>query len=472
MNLESIKNVYFIGIGGIGMSAIARYFHNRGVEVHGYDKTSTVLTRTLEAEGMTIHYEDNAGLIPENIDLAVWTPAIKDLRELDFLRQKNVPLKKRAEVLGIISKGMKCVAIGGTHGKTTTSSLTAHLLHVGGLENSAILGGIAENFKSNYLAGKGDWVVVEADEFDRSFLWLHPDIAVVTSMDADHLDIYGTDEEIKKSFNLFANQTKTGGTVYTKPELPLNVEKEGVLKEVYEVLSENTNKKKSDLDTTLVSPPFWGGFRRGFYTRNLRSENGFFAFDFHSPLGNLEGLQYTQPGGHNVENATVAIAIALQLGVTEEKLREGLRTFKGIKRRFDFIIKNENITYIDDYAHHPTELDAAISSARMLYPDKKILGIFQPHLYSRTNDFQDGFAHSLDQLDEIMLMDIYPARELPMEGVTSKIIFDKMKNSNKQQVTKENLLEILKNKNFDVLLTLGAGDIDLFVKPIKEMLEC
>jgi UDP-N-acetylmuramate--alanine ligase len=458
MNLKDIKKVYFIGIGGIGMSAIARYFNHSGVEVHGYDKTSTVLTRTLEAEGMTIHYEDNAGLIPENIDLAVWTPAIKDLRELDFLRQKNVPLKKRAEVLGIISKGMKCVAIGGTHGKTTTSSLTAHLLHVGGLENSAILGGIAENFKSNYLAGKGDWVVVEADEFDRSFLWLHPDIAVVTSMDADHLDIYGTDEEIKKSFNLFANQTKTGGTVYTKPELPLNVEKEGIAKYLYCVESLPHESPSFRRDLGRIS------------TTNLRSENGFFAFDYHSPLGNLEGLQYTQPGGHNVENATVAIAIALQLGVTEEKLREGLRTFKGIKRRFDFIIKNENVTYIDDYAHHPTELDAAISSARMLYPDKKILGIFQPHLYSRTNDFQDGFANSLDQLDEIMLMDIYPARELPMEGVTSKIIFDKMQNPNKQQVTKENLLEMLKNKDFDVLLTLGAGDIDLFVNAIKEQL--
>jgi UDP-N-acetylmuramate--alanine ligase len=461
MELKNIKKVYFVGIGGIGMSAIARYFHHRGVAVHGYDKTSTVLTRTLEAEGMIIHYEDRKDLIPNDIDLAIWTPAIKDLRELDFLRENNIPLKKRAEVLGIISKGMKCVAIGGTHGKTTTSSLTAHLLHVGGLENSAILGGIAENFKSNYLEGKGEWVVVEADEFDRSFLWLHPDIAVVTSMDADHLDIYGTDEEIKKSFNLFANQTKTGGTVFTKPELPLIVDKEGVTKEIYGI--ENT----ISTDVVTESPSLWEGFRKGY---NLRPQNGYFAFDFHSPLGNMEGLEYTQPGGHNVENATVAVAICQKLGISEEKIREGLRTFKGIKRRFDFIVKNEKVVYIDDYAHHPTELNAAIASARMLYPDKKILGIFQPHLYSRTNDFQDGFAASLDQLDEILLMDIYPARELPMKGVSSKIIFDKMQNPNKQQVTKENLMKILKSREYDVILTLGAGDIDLFVEQIRELL--
>jgi UDP-N-acetylmuramate--alanine ligase len=470
MNLKDIKKVYFIGIGGIGMSAIARYFHEREVEVYGYDKTSTVLTRNLEAEGMKIHYEDNVALIPENIDLVVWTPAIKDLKELEFFKNSNISMKKRAEVLGIISQGMKCVAIGGTHGKTTTSALTAHLLKVGELDNVALLGGIAENYQSNYISGKGEWVVVEADEFDRSFLWLHPDIAVVTSMDADHLDIYGTDEEIKKSFHQFANQTKEGGVVFTKPELPLSIDNQGVRKEVYEVLLENTNKKKSDLDTKLVSPPFRGGFRRGFYSKNLRSKNGFFAFDFYSPTHKILNLEYTQPGAHNVENATVAVAIALELGVTEEKIREGLQTFKGIKRRFDFIVKNENVVYIDDYAHHPTELNAAIASARMLYPKKKILGIFQPHLYSRTNDFQDGFAASLDKLDEILLMDIYPARELPMKGVTSKIIFDKMQNPNKQQVTKENLLEVLKSCKYDVILTLGAGDIDLFVKPIEEFL--
>ena len=464
MNLENIKTVYFIGIGGIGMSGIARYFHSRGISVHGYDKTSTVLTRTLESEGMTIHYEDNVSLIPQNIDLAVWTPAIKDLRELDFLKENNIPLKKRAEVLGIISQGMKCVAIGGTHGKTTTSSLTAHLLKVGGLDNVAFLGGIAENYGSNYIAGKGEWVVDEADEFDRSFLWLHPDIAVVTSMDADHLDIYGTDEEIKKSFNLFANQTKAGGTVYTKPELPLVVDKEGVAKEFY------TLDIQLDMIPVKDLSPLAKDRELLIMGTNLRAERGYFVFDFESPLGNYETLQYTQPGGHNVENATVAVAIAQQLGVTEEKIREGLKTFKGIRRRFDFIVQNEKVVYIDDYAHHPTELNAAISSARMLYPNKKILGVFQPHLYTRTRDFQEGFAESLDKLDEILLMDIYPARELPIEGVTSDIVFSKMKNKNKQRVTKENLMEILKTREYDVILTLGAGDIDVFVQPIAEFL--
>lgn len=462
MNLKDIKKVYFVGIGGIGMSAIARYFQERDVEVHGYDKTSTVLTRNLEAEGIKIHYEDNPKLIPEDIDLVVWTPAIKDLKELDFFKKSNIPLKKRAEVLGIISQGMKCVAIGGTHGKTTTSALTAHLLKVGGLDNVALLGGIAENYKSNYISGKGEWVVVEADEFDRSFLWLHPDIAVVTSMDADHLDIYGTDEEIKKSFHQFANQTKIGGVVFTKPELPLSIDNQGVRRITYNVSLEEKNKSKSKSTETVL--------KAAFFSKNLRSKNGFFAFDFYSPTRKILNLEYTQPGIHNVENATVAVAIALELGISEEKIREGLQTFKGIKRRFDFVVKNENIVYIDDYAHHPTELNAAIASARMLYPKKKILGIFQPHLYSRTNDFQDGFAASLDKLDEILLMDIYPARELPMEGVTSKIIFDKMQNPNKQQVTKENLLEILKSCKYDVILTLGAGDIDLFVKPIADSL--
>jgi UDP-N-acetylmuramate--alanine ligase len=464
MNLKDIKKVYFIGIGGIGMSAIARYFHERAVEVYGYDKTSTVLTRNLEAEGMKIHYEDKVSLIPENIDLVVWTPAIKDLKELEFFKKSSIPMKKRAEVLGIISQGMKCVAIGGTHGKTTTSALTAHLLKVGELDNVALLGGIAENYQSNYISGKGEWVVVEADEFDRSFLWLHPDIAVVTSMDADHLDIYGTDEEIKKSFHQFANQTKEGGVVFTKPELPLNIDSRDVRKITYEVSLEVKNKSKSTSEKATTTQ------KAMFFSKNLRSKNGFFAFDFYSPTHKILNLEYTQPGIHNVENATVAVAIALELGVTEEKIREGLQTFKGIKRRFDFVVKNENIVYIDDYAHHPTELNAAIASARMLYPKKKILGIFQPHLYSRTNDFQDGFAASLDKLDEILLMDIYPARELPMEGVTSKIIFDKMQNANKQQVTKENLLEILKLCKYDVILTLGAGDIDLFVKPIEELL--
>lgn len=440
--------IYFIGIGGIGMSAIARYFLDSGKEVYGYDKTSTVLTQQLEAEGMKIHYEDDIKYIPkEGIELVVWTPAIpKDHKELNWFLENGFTPKKRAEVLGLISKQKKTVAVGGTHGKTTTSSLIAHLLKVGGLDNVAFLGGIAENYKSNYLKGNGDWVVVEADEFDRSFLHLEPTIAIVTSVDADHLDIYGTDEEIKKSFNAFASKTKAGGVVLTKEELPLSVDNEAVAKEFY-------------------------GVEEGAYrSENLRSEGGYFVFDYKSPLGNIDAVAYTQPGRHNVENATVAIAVAQKLGVTSEKIREGLRTFKGIKRRFDFMLKNDKVVYIDDYAHHPTELNAAIGSAKMLYPDKKILGIFQPHLFTRTRDFQEGFAAALDALDEVFLMDIYPARELPIEGVTSDIIFSKMKNPNKLRVTKEDLLEKIQQTDFDVIMTLGAGDIDLFRDKIVALL--
>lgn len=444
-----MSKVYFIGIGGIGMSAIARYFMDIGKEVHGYDKTPTVLTRQLEAEGMKIHYEDDISYIPkEGIELVVWTPAIpKNHSELNWFIDNGFELKKRAEVLGLISRQLKTVAVGGTHGKTTTSSLIAHLLKVGGLDNVAFLGGIAENYKSNYLKGKGEWVVVEADEFDRSFLHLRPDIAIITSMDADHLDIYGTDDEIKKSFNLFANLTKEGGVVLTKENHPLSVEKEAVIKEYY-------------------------GVDEGKYqSSNLRTGEGFFLFDYKSPKGNLDNIEFTLPGKHNIENATVAIAVAQYLNVSEDKIREGLRTFKGIKRRFDFMFKNDQYVYIDDYAHHPTELNAAISAAKMLYPDKKILGIFQPHLYSRTRDFQDGFAASLDALDEILLLEIYPARELPIEGVDSGIIFDKMKNPNKTRLNKDSLMETLKERQFDVILTLGAGDIDLFREPIKEYLK-
>jgi UDP-N-acetylmuramate--alanine ligase len=443
-----MNKVYFIGIGGIGMSAIARYFMDIGKEVHGYDKTPTVLTRQLEAEGMKIHYEDNIDYIPkEGIELVVWTPAIpKNHSELNWFIDNGFELKKRAEVLGIISRKMKTVAVGGTHGKTTTSSLIAHLLKVGGLDNVAFLGGIAENYASNYLKGNGEWVVVEADEFDRSFLHLHPDIAIITSMDADHLDIYGTDDEIKKSFNLFANLTKTNGVVLTKENYPLSIEKEGVRKEFYGVEE--------------------GSFR----SSKLRTADGFFLFDYASPKGDLKDVAFTLPGKHNIDNATVAIAVAQYLGVGEDKIREGLKTFKGIKRRFDFIFKNEKCVYIDDYAHHPTELNAAISAAKMLYPEQKILGVFQPHLYSRTRDFQEGFAASLDALDEVLLMEIYPARELPIEGVDSSIIFDKMKNQHKTRVNKENLMEILQTKQFDVILTLGAGDIDLFREPIKQYL--
>ncbi len=451
VDFQNIRVVYFIGIGGIGMSAIARFFNERGVEVHGYDKTETALTKKLVEEGMKIHYTDDVSFIPKTTDLVVYTPAVpKDHSELLYFQKRGNEVLKRSQVLGFISKNFKTIAVGGTHGKTSTSSLVTHILRVGGTDCIAFLGGIAENYASNYIAGKGKWIVVEADEYDRSFLQLYPTISIVTSMDPDHLDIYGTEEEIVKTYNQFANQSKEYGVVLTVDGLPLEIEPR----------YENKIFKKT-----------YGVDNGNFKSENIRFEDGFIVFDFSSPLGKLPNLKYTQPGKHNIENATAAIAVAQHVGVDEEKIREALMSFKGVKRRFDIVYRSENVTYIDDYAHHPTELKAAISAARMLYPTKKITGIFQPHLYSRTRDFQDGFAEALDMLDEILLLDIYPARELPIDHVTSEIIFDKMKNNNKKMVNKSNLMEILSQYNVEILLSLGAGDIDKFVQPIQAWLE-
>jgi UDP-N-acetylmuramate--alanine ligase len=442
--------VYFIGIGGIGMSAIARFFNERGVEVHGYDKTETKLTKILENEGMKIHYTDDVSYIPATTDLVVYTPAVpKDHSELLHFQQKGYEVLKRSQVLGLISRNFKTIAVGGTHGKTSTSSLVTHILRVGKTDCVAFLGGIAENYGTNYIAGKGKWVVVEADEYDRSFLQLYPTISIITSMDPDHLDIYGTEEEIVRTYNQFANQTNENGVVLTKAELPLEIE-----------------KRKED----KIFKKTYGVGTGSYCSDNVRIEDGFIYFDFKSPLGKLLNLKYTQPGLHNIENATAAIAVAQHVGIDEAQIREALETFKGVKRRFDIVYRSEKITYIDDYAHHPTELKAAIAAARMLFPTKRITGIFQPHLYSRTRDFQDGFAEALDGLDNILLMDIYPARELPIEGVTSDIIFDKMKNKNKKKVNKSNLIDELFSESQEIVLSLGAGDIDLFIEPIKQKL--
>ncbi len=454
MNLSNIKKVYFVGIGGIGMSAIARYFLSLGVSVHGYDRTETELTKNLAAEGMLIHYTDDISYIPEGVDLVVWTPAIpKDHKELNYFKNNNFPLKKRAEVLGIISQSKKTIAVGGTHGKTTTSSLVTHLLRTGKVDCTAFLGGIAENYKSNYIEGKSDWVVVEADEYDRSFLHLHPTVAIITSMDADHLDIYGTEEEIKKSFTQFASQTKndvSSSAIIVRHSLPLNLPNRAI--------------------TTY-------GIDCGQHqAKNVRAEDGYMMFDFDTQLVKMKDLKYTQPGRYNVENALAAISAALQTGVMSEKaIREGLLTFKGIKRRFEIMHRSEGAIYIDDYAHHPTELEASIAAARLFFPNKKITGIFQPHLYSRTRDFVEGFARELDKLDTIFLMDIYPARELQSdyEGVSADIIFNLMKNPNKMRVSKTTLMDALKNHNaeYEVVMTLGAGDIDTFREPIRGMVE-
>ncbi len=449
MNLTSIHKIYFVGIGGIGMSALARYFNRREIAVFGYDKTKTLLTRKLEAEGMTIHYKDQVDLIPENIDLVVFTPAIpSDHQELNYFLKNDYPVKKRAEVLGMISRNQKTIAVAGTHGKTTTTTIVTHLLRKGGIDCTAFLGGIAQNFESNYVHGKSEWLVVEADEYDRSFLQLDPDIAIILSMDADHLDIYGDKDEVKKSFRAFAEKIKEGG------QLILN---SGWTDEISE-------KKFSERKRKLTTY----GLGKGEYcAKNIRVENGFFVFDFESEVGEISNIVFTLPGHHNVENASAAIAVAQQLGISGVDIKKALASFKGIKRRFETIYRDEKVVYIDDYAHHPSELNAAIDAAKTLFPERKITGIFQPHLYSRTRDFVHGFASALDLLDEIILMDIYPAREKPIAGVTADIIFEKMKNPNKILVSKKQLLQVLDDREIEVLLTMGAGDIDTFIEPIK-----
>lgn len=445
VDFNNIKKAYFVGVGGIGMSAIARYFNSLGIEVFGYDKTLTELTEKLENEGIKIHYEDDVSQIPKGIDLVIYTPAIsKSHQELTYFFENGFPVLKRAAVLGIISKAKKVIGIAGTHGKTTTSTITTHLLKEGNVDISAFLGGIALNFESNFVEGESDYVVAEADEFDRSFLHLYPNIAAIMSMDADHLDIYGNIEAMHESFHQYVNQVQEGGFVFYKAGLPLNpiVQKD-------------------------VKVQTFGVEEGDFRAENLRVEDGSFVFDLKSPIENIDNLKVMLPGNHNIENATVAIAIAQSLDVSAEAIRKSLLSFKGIKRRFEFIIRENDKVLINDYAHHPTELNATISATRALYPNKKITGVFQPHLFSRTKDFVDGFAESLNKLDEIILLDIYPARELPIKNVTSQIILDKIDNSNKKILSKQELLEFLPNRNSEVILVLGAGDIDKLVEVMK-----
>lgn len=446
IDFNNIKKAYFIGVGGIGMSAIARYFNSRGIEVFGYDRTLTQLTQQLENEGIKIHYEDDVAQIPNGIDLVVYTPAVpRSHSELSYFFDNDFPVLKRAAVLGIISKAKKVIGIAGTHGKTTTSTITTHLLNEGNVAISAFLGGIALNFESNFVEGDSDYVVAEADEFDRSFLHLYPNVAAIMSMDADHLDIYGNIEAMHDTFHQYVSQVQSGGFVFYKHDLPLNPKvNDGVKVQTFGV--ENGD----------------------FQAKNLRVEDGFFVFDLQSPIENIDNLKFTLPGKHNIENATVAVAIAQSLGVSSANIRKGLLNFKGIKRRFEFVIRENDKVLIDDYAHHPTELNAAIDAARTLYPNKKITGVFQPHLFSRTKDFADGFAEALSALDEIVLLDIYPARELPIKNVTSQIILDKITNSNKKIVSKQDLLEFYPNNDSEIILVLGAGDIDKLVESLRD----
>jgi UDP-N-acetylmuramate--alanine ligase len=453
------KLYYFLGIGGIGMSALARYFNHYGKTVYGYDKTSSALTVELEKENIPCHYSEDVELLkkilskykPEEV-LVVYTPAVpKNHAEYVYLTSNNYVIKKRSEVLGEITKQFKTIAIAGTHGKTTTTTLVTHLLKIAGINCYSFMGGISKNYGTNLLLGdpndKDAYVVVEADEYDRSFLTLFPQIAVITSVDADHLDIYGNKDAMHESYLLFSKQVKKDGVLIVKK----NVDNELKLTDKRLIYSLNLNT--------------------GYCAENVRVENGEFNYDIKSEVEAVNGATIGLPGLHNVENSIAAVAVVQQLGVKAEKIKEALRSFQGVKRRFDYRVKNSKVVYIDDYAHHPEELKAAIGAAKQLYPDKKVTGIFQPHLFTRTRDFADGFAESLDMLDECILLDIYPARELPIGGVTSQMLLDKMKLKQKHLVKKENLMEFLKDKPLEVLMTMGAGDIDKFVQPIEEMLK-
>ncbi len=452
MNYELI---YFVGIGGIGMSNLARYFMSQGKRVAGYDRVETPLTRALVAEGAHIHYEDNLQFIPDEFldkdsTLVVYTPAIPASHsELQYFRQNGFTLMKRAQVLGEITKTSDAVCIAGTHGKTTVSSMIAHLLRQSTVDCNAFLGGILKNYGTNLLLShKSNITVAEADEYDRSFHWLRPWIAVITSADPDHLDIYGTPEAYRESFEHFTSLIRPDGYLILKKDAPV------------------TPRVNSGVKIFTYSET-----EGDYHAENIRIGGGEIVFDYVSPSGKITDISLGVPVKVNIENAVAAIASAQLCGVTPDEIRAAMRTFGGAKRRFDFLLKTPNLVFIDDYAHHPNELTASIQSIRQLYPDKKVTGVFQPHLYTRTRDFVDEFAQSLSLLDDVVLLDIYPAREEPIPGVTSEIIFDKITSKEKVLLKKSELLPFLKNKELEVLVTLGAGDIERLLPEIKEMLE-
>ncbi|HSZ87322.1 MAG TPA: UDP-N-acetylmuramate--L-alanine ligase [Puia sp.] len=450
IDIKNIQKIYFIGIGGIGMSALARYFRSRVRSVSGYDKTETALTKELAKEGIDIHYTDDVALIPKDAELVVYTPAVpKDHKELNFYRQHNYTVLKRSDVLGEITKSSFNICVAGTHGKTTITTMIAHILRDSGYGCNAFLGGIAVNYNSNFWSSEKNVCVVEADEYDRSFLKLNPDIAVITAMDADHLDIYGTEEAMQQAFVDFAGKVKRGGLLISK--IGLKKEKE----------FKPSNYKTYSLNDTNADA----------HAKNIQIENGSYRFDVIMKDQSLANVLLNMGGMHNVENAVAAISVAHYLGIEDEKIKKAIASFKGVKRRFEYIIKNEREIFIDDYAHHPEELKALIQGAKGLFPSMKCTVIFQPHLFSRTRDLADGFAASLDFADEVILLPIYPARELPIEGVTSKMILDRMKIAEKKIMSKEELMNWIKDHRVELLITTGAGDIDALVMPIKEALE-
>lgn len=456
IDLKNIKRIYFIGIGGIGMSALARYFNAKGVAVSGYDKTPTPLTAELMEEGIGVHFEDNIEFIDKSADLVVYTPAIpKDHQELNYYIGGNYSVVKRSDVLGAVTNSSFNICIAGTHGKTTTSTMVAHILRHSGYGCNAFLGGIAVNYNSNFWAqaaggsSEKEVCVVEADEYDRSFLKLSPDMAVITAMDPDHLDIYGSRENVEQAFIDFSARVKEGGILLSK----YGMSRSGELM-ASRRLSYHGHDERADVHAT-----------------NIVMHHGSYLFDLVIKDKLLTGLELHMGGQHNIENVTAAIAMAHELGIDGAKISAAVEAFRGVKRRFEYIVKNDRQIFIDDYAHHPDELAALVKGAKSLFADKKCTLVFQPHLYSRTRDFADGFAASLDMADELILLPIYPARELPIEGVHSGMIKEKMKNGDVRVMEKNELLDWLKVNKRELLITAGAGDIDTLVEPIKKILE-
>ena len=454
MNINDIKSVYFVGAGGIGMSAIARYFLNKGVVVGGYDKTPSDLTRQLEKEGMFIHYEEDINQIPQACKnnqecLVIYTPAIPaEHKELCYFQENGFEIQKRAQVLGTLTKTHKGLCVAGTHGKTTTSTMCAHIMHQSHLDCNAFLGGISKNYGTNYILSDSDYVVIEADEFDRSFHWLRPWMSVITSTDPDHLDIYGTKKAYLDSFRHYSELIQPGGALIIHRNL-----------EMKEHLQDGVRRYDYSLN------------EGDFHAENIRIENGEITFDFISPIENIKDVNLGQPIPINIENGIAAMAMAQLNGCTAEELKHGMQTYGGVDRRFDFKIKTDKLVFLSDYAHHPKEIYQSAKSIRELYKDKHITAIFQPHLYTRTRDFYKDFADALSQLDEVILTEIYPARELPIEGVTSKLIYDNLKPSvKKEMIQKKDVLNFVKSHTFEVLIVLGAGDLDNQVPEITKIL--
>jgi UDP-N-acetylmuramate--alanine ligase len=450
VELNNIRVVYFIGIGGIGMSALARYFHAQGKKVSGYDKTESDLTKELVAEGIAVHYEEEVTQVPRNAEMVVYTPAIpKEHQELLFYQQNNYPVFKRSEVLGMITASSFNICVAGTHGKTTISTMIAHILRHSGYGCNAFLGGISVNYDSNFWANKNNVCVVEADEYDRSFLRLSPDVAVITAMDADHLDVYGTEQAMQDAFIEFSGKVKDDGLLLSKYGLQRGKEFKAKHKQTYSLQNDEADV----------------------YGAAIRLRHGSYEFDAMMKDFMLDNVQLNIGGMHNVENSIVAIGVAHYLGISSEKIKNAVADFMGVKRRFEYIIKRNEMIFIDDYAHHPEELKALITGTKALFPDKRCTIVFQPHLYSRTRDLANEFAAVLDLADEIILLPIYPAREVSIAGVSSGLIMEQMKNENKQLMSKEELRNWVKKNKPSLLVTAGAGDIDLEVEELKQLLE-